>query len=319
MRARVPILAVALSIAVAMLAVLNPLSTAHADPVSGAIFTTTQTGSEVNLNQYPSKEAVYLDGGPGIGAPATAAGLPDGTYIFQVTDPSGKTLLSSDPAGCRQVVVSGGVFASVVDYVVNGSNCKHFTDINQFTQVGSITVKLMPYNDTPNNGGVYKVWVTLRSNYQCLLSDVDCGYTAGSNIHGFAPSDSKTDNFKVKQVPIREIDTTFYDAATGARLTGLSERWTDTLGAMNEKWTYTDDAIGVHNMSHIEGVEPGTHQITFYNQSGCAVGEVDTQFPGEITLQTSTLGPQTVSVTIPKSNNQAAMTWYLMVYCTVTP
>lgn len=317
MRTRVPILAVALSIAVAMLAVFNPLSTAHADPVSGAIFTTNATGSEVNLNQYPSKDAVYLDGGPGVGAPATAAGLPDGTYVFQVTDPSGKTLLSTDAAGCRQVVVAGGVFSAVVAY--GSPNCAHVTGSNQFTQVGSITVQLMPYNDTPNNGGVYKVWVTSIANYQCSLSVVDCGYTAGSNVHGFIPSDSKTDNFKVKQVPVREIDTTFYDAATGARLNGLSERWTDTLNASNEKWTYTDDAIGVHSMAHIEGIEPGTHQITFYNQSGCTVGEVDTQFPGQITLQTATLGPQTVSVTIPKTNSQTAMTWYLMVYCTVTP
>ena len=39
---------------------------AHAP--SGAIFTTNALGSEVNVNQYPSKADVYLDGGPGIGA-----------------------------------------------------------------------------------------------------------------------------------------------------------------------------------------------------------------------------------------------------------
>jgi hypothetical protein len=50
----------------------------------------------VNLNIYDAKEDVYLNGGPGINAPDDAAGLPAGTYSFQVTDPSGKTLLSSD-------------------------------------------------------------------------------------------------------------------------------------------------------------------------------------------------------------------------------
>lgn len=319
MRARVPILAVALSIAVALLAVVTPLSTAHASQVSGAIFTTNADGTEVNLNQYPSKEAVYLDGGPGPGAPAAAAGLPDGTYVFQVTDPSGKILLSEDAAGCRQVVVSGGVFSSVVDFFVNGANCKHVTGDNTFTQVGSITVQLMPYSDTPNNGGVYKVWMTSVLNYQCPLAVRDCGFTAGSNVHGFAPSDSKTDNYKVKQAPIREIDTTFYNVATGQPIDGMSELWTDTLNATNVKWQYTNDAINVHHQAHVEGVEPGTHLITFYNQPGCTVGEVDTQFPGQIILQTSTLGPQTVSVSIPKTNNQTAMTWYLMVYCTATP
>ncbi len=34
--------------------------------LSGAIFTTDVTGQEVNANIYPSKDAVYLDGGPGI-------------------------------------------------------------------------------------------------------------------------------------------------------------------------------------------------------------------------------------------------------------
>lgn len=80
---------------------------AHAP--SGAIFTTVADGSEVNFNIYPSKEAVYLDGGPGPGAPQTAAGLDDGYYIFQVTDPPGKTLLSTDNAGCRRFHVSNGI------------------------------------------------------------------------------------------------------------------------------------------------------------------------------------------------------------------
>src|SRR5687768_9367593 len=124
---------------------------AHAP--SGAIFTTTFDGLEVNLNQFPSKEAVYLDGGPGPGAPQTAAGLDDGVYVFQVTDPSGKTLLSTDPAGCRQFIVADGI---ITDVVVTA--CEHQTgfDIDH----GAATVQLVPYGNTPNPGGVYKVWVT---------------------------------------------------------------------------------------------------------------------------------------------------------------
>src|SRR5215203_3180768 len=98
--------------ALAVAAIALPLSvSAHAP--SGAIFTTLADGSEVNLNQFPTKESVYLDGGPGPGAPQTAAGLDDGTYVFQVTDPSGKTLLSTDAAKCRQFTVSGGVITAV--------------------------------------------------------------------------------------------------------------------------------------------------------------------------------------------------------------
>src|SRR5436190_9053635 len=91
---------------------LTSLAGAHAP--SGAIFTTLADGSEVNFNQFPSKEAVYLDGGPGPGAPQAAAGLDDDRYVFQVTDPSGKTLLSTDPARCRQFDVVNGVIKQVV-------------------------------------------------------------------------------------------------------------------------------------------------------------------------------------------------------------
>src|SRR5688572_23647407 len=120
---------------------------AHAP--SGAIFTTVADGSEVNFNIYPSKEAVYLDGGPGPGAPQGAAGLDDGTYVFQVTDPSGRTLLSTDAAKCRQIVVSHGIITGVV-----ATGCQHLTGLD--VDHGATTVQLMPYLDTPNNGGVYK-------------------------------------------------------------------------------------------------------------------------------------------------------------------
>src|SRR5687767_6068151 len=122
------------------------LSTAFAAAVSatapsGAIFTTVADGSEVNYNIYPDKEAVYLDGGPGPGAPQTAAGLDDATYVFQVTDPSGKKLLSTDEARCRQFVVTDGIITSVV-----ATGCEHNTGLD--VDHGATTVQLMPYLDT---------------------------------------------------------------------------------------------------------------------------------------------------------------------------
>src|SRR5436305_1505390 len=90
------------------------VSPVRAHAPSGAIFTTTVNGSEVNANQYSAKEEVYLDGGPGPGAPQTAAGLDDGRYVFQVTDPPGKTLLSTDPVRCRQFDVANGIITGVV-------------------------------------------------------------------------------------------------------------------------------------------------------------------------------------------------------------
>lgn len=283
---------------------------AAAQAPSGAIFTTLSDGSEVNTNLFPSKDAVYLDGGPGPGAPQTAAGLDDGTYVFQITDPSGKTLLSTDPGRCRQFVVSGGIITSVV---AQFDNCQHKTGLD--IDHNATTVQMMPYNDTPNNGGVYKAWATPVANYiqGCdllgvatgnELNVVDCGFIPGAAVHGFIPAHSKTDNFKVKTKITREIDTTFLDE-NGIPLSGFGETWSDTLGASNNKWSYFQPNFGA-TIAHIEAIEDGTHYIRIDNQVGCTINWVDAN--GQ-----SIGGPQTVAITVPKSNKDLSI--YIGVHC----
>jgi hypothetical protein len=278
------------------------VTSARADASSGAIFTTVSDGSEVNFNIYPSKDAVYLDGGPGPGAPQTAAGLDDGTYVFQVTDPSGKTLLSTDPMSCRQFIVSGGIITSVAP----SGGCAHVTGMD--VDHGALTVQLMPYNDTPNPGGEYKVWATMVTDYACYpdLSQVDC--TVKGSKHGFVPGDSKTDNFKVRGAPL-EIDTRFFPSGQyGNWIDGLEISHTDTLGASNNKWAVYNPAISAFHEAHVEDVEPGTHYITIDNQQGCTVWHV--------ILNGSTLpatGPQTVPVTV--HNNEKSETLRVDVEC----
>jgi hypothetical protein len=290
---------------------------AQAQQLSGAIFTTLSDGSEVNFNIYPSKEAVYLDGGPGVGAPQGAAGQPDGTYVFQVTDPSGKVLLSTDLARCRQFTVADGIITGVV-----ATGCEHVVGLDE--DHGATTVQLMPYLDTPNNGGEYKVLVTMVADYLagCTalgvpngLDVVDCGYTGG-NLHGFVPADSKSDNFKVGNERPREIDTRFFADANGDGdksanepwLNGRSIRWTDPLGASNTKWSHFAPELMVFNEAHVEAVEAGTHQITIADQPGCTVGDVFV----DGTLS-SRHGPQTVSVGINRSKKE--LTVFVDVAC----
>ena len=305
---------------IALGSVLTVRLAAHAP--SGAIFTTVADGSEVNFNIYPSKDAVYLDGGPGPGAPQHAAGLDDGRYVFQVTDPSGKTLLSQDRARCRQFDVVAGVIAAVVD-----TDCEHNTgfDIDH----GAVTVQLMPYANTPNMGGVYKVWATRVEDFllgcQLLgkagatgLDIIDCGAKSGGNAHGFIPSHSKTDNFKVKTTGAREIDTRFFNDINrnGFRdndepwIDGLSVTWTDTLGASNKKSSYFSSALNVNHEAHVEAVEDGTHKITIDHQPGCTVGGVFVD--GEWAPQD---GPQTVSVVVSKRDKE--ITLFIDVGCIV--
>src|SRR3954469_7200082 len=144
-----------------MVPVATGLTAAHAaGGFTGAIFTTVADGSEVNFNIYPNKEAVYLDGGPGPGAPQAAAGLPPGNYYFQVTDPSGKALLSTDAVMCREVAVSGGIITGPV-----ADGCEHVTGSD--IDLGATTVQCMPYLVPPNHGDEYKVWITAIGNYGC--------------------------------------------------------------------------------------------------------------------------------------------------------
>jgi uncharacterized repeat protein (TIGR01451 family) len=147
-------------------------------PLSGAIWTTNADGSTVDQNIYPSKEDVYLNGGPR--NCVQKGNLPDGEYYFQVTDPSGKVLLSTDDIEERRVSVVGGqIFAILGTHQLGTSECS-----------GAISVQLMPYLDTPNPGGEYKTWMTPVEHYDS--NDPLANF-------GFGESDSKTDNFKVRE------------------------------------------------------------------------------------------------------------------------
>jgi hypothetical protein len=277
--------AVAVLTAVVPLAAVIPSVASAGGAPTGAIFTTVADGSEVNYNIYGAKEDVYLDGGPGPGAPQTAAGLDDGTYVFQVTEPSGKTLLSQDPAQCREFTVANGIIVAA-----GVPSCVHVTGVD--IDHGAVTVQLMPYADTPNPGGEYKVWATLVGNFTCSLTGPDCGNKTGAK-HGFVPSLSKTDNWKVRGTPL-EIDTRFFRAGSyGNWVDGLAITHTDPLGASNVKWSYLNTALNVNHEAHVEDVEVGTHVITVANQAGCTVGRV--MLNGAI-LRTT--GPQAVSVAV---------------------
>jgi hypothetical protein len=145
--------------------------------VTGAIFTTYSDGSFVNANVYNSEFDPFLNGGPRPNAPCSAAGLPNGDYYFQITDPSGSVLLSGYGISNGVVHVSNGVISSYTG--------THSTSLGQ---CGDVTVQLYPFSPTRNPGGEYKVWMTRVENYDEL--DLRSSF-------GFLSRYSKTDNFKV--------------------------------------------------------------------------------------------------------------------------
>ncbi len=285
-------------LAASAFAVAVPLSAASAAPVaqlSGALFTTDVTGVPVNLNHYADKRDVYLNGGPGINAPVDAAGLPAGTYTYQVTDPSGRTLLSTDPIACRQVTVdASGRFTSVAP----SGACAHATGVDG--EDGGITVQLFPFADTPNNGGVYKAWITPTSALAC---------ESRSSKHCFVPADSKTDNFKVDATSTVEIDTTF--ERDGQYVDGLAAEWTDTLGASNTKYSEWNPAVLAFHEAHVEAAEQGTHQIVVSDQPGCTIAQAVSP-TGAALLPVN--GSVSVKVSV-KSLQAGDRTYFIRVHC----
>ena len=136
-----------------------------------------------NCNIYDGKQYVWLNGGP--------TGIGNGTYFFAVLAPGGQAdpndaaadLLSTDAYTNRTFSVSGGT-------VTYGGT--HDFDSNK--------IRLLPYNDTPNNGGVYILAI-------CALGD-------GQPV---SASDCKYDAFKVSNGTVNEADVlTITKDATGA-------------------------------------------------------------------------------------------------------
>jgi hypothetical protein len=282
--------------AAALLATAPAVAAPPATPLSGAIFTTDGSGVPVNLNIYADKEDVYLNGGPGINAPDEAAGLPAGTYAFQVTDPSGKTLLSTDPVECRRFTVND---AGVIEDVVPTGGCEHA--IGTDGEDGGATVQLFPYDDTPNNGGVYKAWVT---PYDAL----DCA--AAGNKNCFVPRYSKTDNFKVRSNRIVEIDTRFWKPGRSTPMDGLEATWIDTNGASNKKWSEYNPAVLAFHEAHVEAAEQGHHEIVVADQAGCVINQVSAGGHG--------YAPSGGSVSVPvfvKNHQAGDATYFVDVYC----
>ena len=216
-----------------LLCVAGMVTPAAAVPLPGAIFTTNNTCTQVNGNIYDAKDAVYLNGGPQ-NHPG-AAGLADGVYYVQVTDPGGSTLLGTSVGSTNPtpVTVAAGVFTSCV-------------------QLSNLVLKASDgtagFDTTPNSGNEYKVWI--------------------SKDPLFANNSTKTDNFKVRseEPPLSVITgVKFYDA----NVNGVQDAgelpiagWRFTLWSTTYSefvpYTNTTDVNGVYRF---ENLEPATYGL----------------------------------------------------------
>jgi hypothetical protein len=192
--------------------------------VTGAVFTTDSTCSGVDVNIYDLKSDVYLDGGP---HHSGSAGLPPGLYYVQVTDPSGAFVLGQ--SGDQVEVDANGDFVACYQLSVILR-----TASSGFTVAG--------YDDTPNTGGEYKVWVSMDWNFE--------------------NSETKTDNFKVEESvqpppPTGTLEVIkFYDA----NLNGINDDNQPITG-----WRVTITSIGVVYTPYSASVLVGPYTVTESN------------------------------------------------------
>jgi hypothetical protein len=164
---------------------------ASANPVTGAGFTTTNTSvdetghckngnEDINCNIYDGKEFVWLNGGPSV------AYVGDGDYFFAVLVPGGQqdpndgaannlsdiSPTSNTGAGDAYTNRTFSVSGGVVSY--NGSH-----------EFANNKIRLMPYDDTTNPGGVYIMAI-------CSLGELGDAYPVDA-------SECKYDAFKIQE------------------------------------------------------------------------------------------------------------------------
>jgi len=187
--------------------------------LTGAIYTTDRNGNPVNANIFNDCCDVCLNGGPT--HCSSGSGLPPGDYYFQVTNPSGSVLLSSDGIDQRKFTVNADGFMSAYLGTPGApGSCAHEIGIALCAAQGAICIQLMPFSQTPNPGNEYKVWVTPVGEYDPT--------TASVSPFGFTGS-QKTDNFKCKMAT-----TTPQSAIGGLKFT---DKNANCLFDPGEEWT----------------------------------------------------------------------------------
>lgn len=165
----------------------RPAVAANNPPVTGAAFTTVNEDEDGtghckngnpnnNCNIYDGKEYVWLNGGPAV------AYVGDGEYFFAVLSPGGQP--APNDGGTNQ---ANGELANLSDNYDAYTN-RIFTVTNGVVSYSGThdfannKIRLMPYEDTPNNGGVYIL----------AICSLDKGYPV-------TPARCKYDAFKIRE------------------------------------------------------------------------------------------------------------------------
>jgi hypothetical protein len=279
--------------AASKLAYTMAILAALAVPMLAQVYTTTASGANVNANIYANKADVYLSGGPTNFPGCNQNGLAVGTYYFQVTTPNGN-LLSTDTIGARKVEVGAGQKV-ISNYI--GNPLTHLVSAST-SPCGSKLVQLLPYDDTTNAGGEYKLWLFgPNCSFDSAYSDASTALL-GTALTG---CQSKTDNFKVRQetgcepmcsdpTPVAIFGTKFYDA----NLNGVQDGEPGIAGWRIEKEPPTPRDITYTDVNGIYGflVQPNSGMYTISEVFPAGPWLATTPLSGQVTvLSVDVAGP----------------------------
>ena len=184
---RFPIAAIALMLcSLGALAQVPDTTVPNLPRASGIV--TTVNASSAAVSVFSNKEDVFFTAGPTASPCAFSQFVPDGRYYLQVTDLSGRRLLSSDALTERAVTVRNGVLAAY-----NGTT--HATQSQG--PCGALAVGVAPFRDAGNLVASYLLWLTPAATLVGDPTQVDpvCG---SGCFHGFQPDFSLTTSFRVE-------------------------------------------------------------------------------------------------------------------------
>lgn len=239
-----------LGIAMLTFAGLASDAVAGQTPVTGAVYTTVDETIDgpgkckngnpaINCNHYTGKPYVWLNGGP-----ASNGLSPNGKYFFAVLQPSGQ----SDPNDGTPDNLSDNfdTYQNRTFTVTNGE-VSAYTGTHTYDAPND-KIRLYPYADTANNGGVYIMAV-------CYIGPTGASYPV-------TPSSCKYDAFKVP------------DSDTTPPVCILTAKGTNALGKKYIQVT-VQDPYGLSDQgSGIEGIVINTvvNATITYNPNPWIVG-----------------------------------------------
>jgi hypothetical protein len=184
-----------------------------AQAVSGAAFTTINSTADaggtgagqglchngngnVNCNQYFAKPFVWINGGP------DKNGLSDGTYFFAVLVPGNQPDPNDQPPNTFPKPRTDGNLSDDFDpytnrtFTVKNGEIFSYSGTHDFgvdvNDNNEKKIRLFPYSDTTNNGGVYILAI-------CQLSGFDNQGNPTAPSYPVDPKDCKYDAFKIME------------------------------------------------------------------------------------------------------------------------